>query len=190
MEARATAALADLRAQLAFVNDRPFQLRVGVVSADVGVGRADVPGCTEQGSGGALIAPTGDIAAGLCRADGSWLTCDPPDGRRPDNLAQAFAALHVPATTCGYPQPLHALGRVVDPSTQFVRPDAALGVVVIAGRDDCSADDKFYEPIGDPTVRCFQEGVTCLGDDVGEGGGHCEPRQQSRMVSLEDPAAL
>jgi len=189
MEARATAALADLRAQLVFVNDRDFQLRVGVVSADVGV--AGVSGCADPASGGALIPPTGDVGTGLCRADGSWLTCDPPDGRRPDNLAQAFAAVHVPPSECGYPQPLNALARVVDPSTQFVRPGAALGVVVIAGRDDCSAGSDFYDPAApDPTLRCFQEGVTCTGDDVGEGGGRCQPRQQSRLVSIEEPTKL
>ncbi|MCA9680010.1 MAG: hypothetical protein KC464_33570, partial [Myxococcales bacterium] len=74
-------------------------------------------------------------------------------------------------------------------------PEAALGVVFVAGDDDCSIDDPAFFADGDAPLgkfRCFREGVHCDDDAVPEGPqSGCAPRASSAvMADVDDEAGF
>lgn len=152
-----------VRSHLAYAEGGFPSVRIGVISSDVGVLGGAVPGCTEDGDRGALRAgPSG----------ARWLDVDPYD--LPASEADLAARLELGEAGCAYEQPLAALRHALDGSevdnAGFLREDAALGVVVVAGEDDCSIVDPAIFDDGDAPAtkyRCFREGVRCAGDDVG-----------------------
>jgi hypothetical protein len=101
---------------------------------------------------------------------------------------------------CSVEQPLAALARALDGDVAvnagFVRAEAALGVVVVGGDDDCSViDPGFFADDGSGDAldfRCFREGVRCEGDDVTSGAQHgCAPRASSQtLADVDDHARL
>jgi hypothetical protein len=154
-----------VRGHLSYAEGGFPEVRLGVISTDVGVGiDGKIAGCTAIGDAGALV-PGADGAA--------WIDVDPADPARAD---QAIGArLQLGSGACPFEQPLAAMQRALDPSNianaGFLRDEAALGVVFVAGADDCSIGaDGFFDdgaPAGD-TFRCFRDAVHCVGDDVGD----------------------
>ena len=169
-------------------------VRVGIVTTDVGVGAATVPGCTAAGDAGALVG-------------GDWITATAVDLDAADEaIAARFGAIG--AGTCPFEQPLTAMQRALDGfvAAGAVRDAAALGVVFVAGADDCSVQDPAFfteGEAGSDTFRCFRAGVWCE-DDVGAIGPQygCEPRPAGAMTvdvpshvkllleTKEDPRAI
>lgn len=182
---------------------RPPNLHYGVISQDMGGGSYEIPGCDHSRDGQLQDAPRG--------------TCDPPtdayiididdgQGGRTRNytgsLDEAMTCIsRLGIEGCGFEQPLAALRRAVD-GTQpynagFLRPDAALLIVILMDEDDCSVvDSSLFDPddtsLGPlSSLRCFEYGVTCHeGDpDLRQPGyrGACEPREPSPyMMPLDD----
>jgi hypothetical protein len=165
-----------MRGSLVYAEGGFPDVHVGVVSADMGVGDASVPGCTAAGADGAL--DTDDTGA-------RWLSIDASNEEISDG--QVLSRVAIPDAGCEYDQPLAAIQRALDGSQPlndgFRRPDAALAIIIVGGDDDCSVDDAaFWAVDGDGVAvspfRCFREAVHCSGDDVyvGQQNG-CKARQ-------------
>jgi hypothetical protein len=155
-------------------------LHVGVVTTDMGtkasgsptpgpaIGQVGQGGCSGTGKGGAL-------QIGAAQVTGRFLQdVEAPGGRMRNytgSLAEAFSAMaSAGAGGCGFEQPLAAMRAALDnhPSnTGFLRPEAMLGVVILADEDDCSV--KSTGLFGPETMalgplqsfRCTRFGVTC-----------------------------
>lgn len=176
-------------------------MHISVVSTDMGVaGFSDiVPGCSATGDGGTLAPRDCELADPFMAlqhdADGKLLT------NFEGEAGKAFECMtQLGEQGCDYEQPLAAMQRALDGSQaatfDFMRDDAALGVVLLTDEDDCSAfDPTLFNPLnptfeGDsPEFRCFQSGVICDGDDVLKPGlrDGCRPRSMSNyMVSVSD----
>lgn len=175
-------------------------LHIGVVTSDVGaVGRTDLTGaCRGDGDDGLLqLGRTG------CPAVNGRFLVDAPDGAgRTTNyggtLADAFACMaQVGTDGCGFEMHLEAMRRALSPGHNpgFLRPDATLGVIVIADEDDCSAADAaLFDPGAGAlgplhSFRCFEQGVVCDQADL-RSPGHktgCRPAPASRLLhEVED----
>ncbi len=169
---------ARLLSYLEFAEGGLPDLHVGVVSTDMGVGDEPVPGCSFAGDQGRLQAAP--RLNGCPTLDGSFLR-DYRDGDDRDTnfgelpLDEAFSCISTLGTGgCQFEQPLEAMRRALDGSNPandgFLRPDAALGVVILTDEDDCSVfDPTMFAPdqYGEISkFRCFANGVTCEGDDV------------------------
>lgn len=187
-----SAQMADEQAALAGAVDALFtdlarlptglpDLRVGVISTDVGLGAAagDLAGaqCRPVGDDGALV------RGPLCGVAGTFLA-DAPDvdgGRRRNYVGSLGGALAcmtaVGAGGCAYAQPLEALSRAIardralPRDRRFLREDSLLVVVLVTDHDDCSVastglfadpDGTIVSPLGPLTdFRCFEFGVVC-----------------------------
>jgi hypothetical protein len=100
------------------------------------------------------------------------------------------------STGCGFQQPLAAIrAAFANPAnSSFRRADAALGVILLADEDDCSALDPLLftqdtTALGKrSTFRCTQFGITCAEPDMTTPGlrTHCAPDHASTLI--EDPA--
>lgn len=141
--------------------------RVGVTSTDLGVGAFANSNCS----------PAGDEGKLLVRA-----TCPAPSGGV-KYVQRIGPALNVPGTMkeavgcmiqlgdggCGFEQPLEAMRVALSTNPSFLRPDAALAVVILSNEDDCSAKSATLYNSADTTLgpyasyRCFQYGVLCGG---------------------------
>ena len=146
-------------------------LRVGIVSTDMGVGdTAGVIGCP-PGSGDDGVMVSESRAAGDCagvRTDGPpWLSFDGTNGA---DFEADFACLSALGTEgCGIEQQLEASFAALTrhrapggPHEGFLRPDSLVAVVYVTDEDDCSTDDDgFFDPspaavseLGHLRVRC------------------------------------
>ena len=117
------------------------------------------------------------------------------DGRPESATARAMACLApMGINGCGYESPLETLLQALNPEAAwntadrpFLRPDAALGVVVVTDELDCSVADfnAFNDPAfmetspanGQPaatSAMCWNAGVDCDGPD-GSGNYDCSP---------------
>ena len=174
-------------------------LHVGVVSTDVGTGSVAIGSCP-------AVAADGELQTSGCAGLGAPYLADlaRPDGRRDRNYTGTLAdrlgcMVRLGSGNCGFEQPLEAMRRALTPGRNpgFRRPGAALGVVIVSHRDDCSAvpgGALFSEPtagldsvLGPLTgFRCFEWGVRCA-DDVAPralGPRHgCLPREGSPLVT-------
>ncbi len=189
---------AKLESHLEFAEGGVPNLHVGVVSTDLGTGTWSVPGCVDGGDGAAL--QNAPRLSGCEAPDGRFLR-DYSDGTGRDtnfgqqSLTDAFACISQLGTSgCQFEQPLEAMRRALDGEAAvndgFLRPGAALGVVIITDEDDCSVTDNgIFDPMLDGSgevtkFRCFEQGVICGGDDVrleGEYSG-CEPKPDSPFM--------
>lgn len=146
-------------------------LRVGIVSTDMGVGdNPGVIGCpSATGDDGVMVSES--RATGACagvRTEGPpWLQFD---GTNVDAFEADFACLSALGTNgCGLEQQLEAslaaLTRHREPGGPhegFLRPDSLVAVVYVTDEDDCSAaDDAIFDPspaaareLGHLRVRC------------------------------------
>lgn len=158
----------------------PYEsIHVGVVSADLGAGPYEVPSCVD---------PDGDDGALITRGNTGVAGCPavvPPfreltSESDPDALSSDLGcAVLLGNAGCGFEQPLEAALKAITTSTSavtfvsgtgqadranegFLRPDAVLGVVVVAIEDDCSlADQELLDPessrfSGGLNLRCHQ----------------------------------
>lgn len=157
-------------------------LHLGVVSTDLGSQGAEdsEPGpsigsgpgsCSGTGKDGAL--QTDELVSGAFISD-----VQNSDGTRTTNytgaLGDAFAAISsLGVSGCGFEQPIEAMRRALEgnpANVGFVRPDAALAVIVVTDEDDCSfahstllgSDTDTLGPL--QSFRCTRFGVSC---DVG-----------------------
>jgi hypothetical protein len=158
-----------------------LDLRIGVVSTDLGAGdRRDVPTCLSP-KGGALL--TEARIPGCPRPLDPWIglladgTTNVPGGSADPlrRAAESFACISQLGTLgCGFEQPLEAARRALDPDgpgSSFLRADAALALVLISDEDDCSAvapealfdpDPKLLGPL--TSFRCAEFGLSCIND--------------------------
>jgi hypothetical protein len=159
-------------------------LHLGVVSTDLGSQGADdaAPGpsigngpgsCSGTGKNGALLTNSSQLVTGTFISD-----VQNSDGTRTTNytgaLADAFATISsLGASGCGFEQPIEAMKRALDnhpANVGFLRPAAALAVIVLTDEDDCSfahstllgPDTQTLGPL--QSFRCTQFGIAC---DVG-----------------------
>ncbi len=148
----------------------PLDLHVAVTTTDMGA-PSDVQasvGCTATGDGGQLRT----IAPGACAdatvAGGATYLAD--DGQGVKNYTGSMGALLqclalVGDHGCGFGQPLAAAVRAVGAddlragaptpppaNAGFLRPDAALAIILVANEDDCSAppDTQLFSLQGQP----------------------------------------
>lgn len=191
-----------LQSQLASVDGQLPSLHVGVVTTDLGTSSTDddvplrptIMGCFGYGKEAKLQKFTSTITDTFLsdERDGS--------GGRTKNysgdLATELAKLtnpNMPPAGCEIEQPMEAMRRALDPSTNpgFVRDGALLSVVFLTNEDDCSLKTgALLEPL-DATLgpltsfRCTREGVICDPDDPARPGRHvnCRPREDSRFVA-------
>lgn len=185
-------------------------LHLAVISTDLGAGgHADVANCTASGDDGRFRRGEGD-ACGLVAGD--FITDAPGDeGTRQVNytgtLAEAFTCMAmIGPGGCGFEQPLASLVRALEREqgapTGFLRPEAALAVVLIGDEDDCSAWPDAAATVFDPSpstlddplgplasYRCFEFGVVCEPDAPREVGVEpvtmtdCRPREDSPYLA-------
>jgi len=151
-------------------------VRLGVISADLGAGRySSVPGCRPGGDGARLLhAPQ---LTGCTGPTEPWISYTDGDTNVPagptDPVARVGAALgcigSLGSSGCRFSQPLEAARRALDPALGlnpgFLRKDAFLALVFVTAGDDCSAarEELFDQASAEPLspFRCFQHGVSC-----------------------------
>ncbi len=156
-------------------------LHIGVVSTDVGAGPYNISGCTGDGDNGAL--QSAPRAACSPPSDAYIRDVSNPSGGRTTNysgtLEDTFSCIaRLGIDGCGFEQPLESMRRALSgtnaQNTGFLRPNAALAVIIISDEDDCSAKDRgifdtsqtsLSDPLGPlSSFRCFEFGVRCDGD--------------------------
>lgn len=160
-------------------------VHIGVVTSDMGTRAEDgttapgvggtVGGCNGQGKAGALQNANATTLSGRFISD-----VEAGSGGRMQNytgeLRDVFSAIAtVGSSGCGFEQHIAATKAALDPANTanagFLRPDANLGVIVLADEDDCSqahaglltSDTTQLGPL--QSFRCTRYGVTC--DDGG-----------------------
>jgi hypothetical protein len=114
----------------------------------------------------------GDPALGNCAmVSGRFISLIDGTPNFTGDLTTAFRCLaNVGAGGCGFEQHLESLYAALDnnpANVGFLRPEALLGVVVLADEDDCSAEDPaLYGPetpeLGyQSSFRCFEHAIQC-----------------------------
>lgn len=157
-------------------------LRIGIVTTDLGTGDYKVLGCmTVGGDNGEL--QTKPRTAGCIPPKDPWIetkggkTNVPSGSTDPmTRLIDAFTCIGLLGDEgCGFEQPLQSARLALDPlfnaNPGFLRKDALLAVMILSEEDDCSAaNPKLFDParqgLNDPlgplnSFRCFEFGVTC-----------------------------
>jgi hypothetical protein len=140
-------------------------LRVGVVSSDMGAGSDAVLGCTAAGDGGALIAASRSDAAGcagLQLGPPPWISLGPAAGITAEQVASQFACLARLGTGgCGYEQhlasataALTSMAGAGGPNEGFIREGSLVAIVILADEDDCSTSDS---SLFDPNPAAMEE---------------------------------
>ena len=183
----------------AAVGYRP-DLHLGVVTTSIAI--TQFPGstdCREIGFDGALQPGPGGTSC-LQGSDAFLRDVAVPGAGRNVNYAgtldAAFACMASVGTAgCGFEQPLEVLRRALDGSVArnagFLRPDAALAVIILSDEDDCSvSNQELFSTTNDTlgprtSFRCFEYGVRCNPDDprsVGAKTG-CVSRDDSPYVA-------
>lgn len=137
-------------------------LRIGVLTTDLGVGGQSVPDCTAKGDDGKLITTTGEPAPVGCGANGygmgqKFVSYEPETSTdSPEQFADKVACVALTgAGGCGFEQQLESPLKAVTPSTSsltfqggvkgngeangFVRSDSLLVLMLITDEEDCSA---------------------------------------------------
>jgi hypothetical protein len=148
--------------------------RVGVVSTDLGAGPYAIPTCSGGGDGGKLREKPGSAApAGCPMPTDPWIENNAGATNVPGNdVTAAFSCIaRLGVGGCGFEQPLESAYRALDPKQNlnpgFLRPNAALVVVIITDEDDCSASDTALFDPGNPALgplssfRCTEYGISC-----------------------------
>jgi hypothetical protein len=147
-------------------------LRVAVLSTDLGVGESAVVSCDTAGDDGLFITTSRETEApcgGFSLADTSWLSFQVDDAA---GFNQGFACLAQLGTDgCGLEQQLEASHRALTthmavggPHEGFFRSNSVVSVIFVTDEDDCSATDTgFYDGspsavsmLGRLSTRCSQ----------------------------------
>ncbi len=160
------AALAPLVAALEAL---PGGLRLGVVTTDLGVGAYTTSSCSAKGHEAKLRVPK---KCTMFAAGTSYLESAAGKSNVSGSAAAAASCLVQQGTSgCGFEQPLEAMRRALEGNPGFLRPGAALALILLTTEDDCSAaseklfdwNDSSLGPYAD--FRCFQHGVLCGGKE-------------------------
>jgi hypothetical protein len=161
-------------------------VHIGVATSDLGtqgagdsnpsfgpaVGQIAMGGCSGIGKDGNLQTFGAPVGSDVFLSD----IGDPVTGMRTRNytgaLATVFAQMvHAGAGGCGFEQHLEAIKHALLPSNavnqRFLRPDANLGIIIVADEDDCSL--SHYSLLGpeaaalgpQQSFRCTRFGVVC-----------------------------
>ncbi|MDQ3032002.1 MAG: hypothetical protein M3Y87_06270 [Myxococcota bacterium] len=131
-------------------------VRLGVISTDLGVGAHGVVGCDASGASAALI----DAHRGIDPACADVMLSPDPwveyrEGDDPEEIARRFSCVARLGTGgCGLEQQLEAALQAVttraapgEPNEGFVRPGSLVAIVFVTDEDDCSAaDDSIFDP--------------------------------------------
>lgn len=177
-------------------------LHIGIVSTDMGAGPYNIQGCDGVGDAGVLQ------HAGCQVVSGAFIDDAPlADGTRDVNytgtLSEAFSCMGALGTAgCGFEQPLESMRAALDGNpgnANFLRPEAALAIIVIADEDDCSAVSTDVFDTSDVSIdselgplssfRCVEFGLTCDGGPVARTPGSyasCEPQAGSPYLAHPD----
>jgi len=144
-------------------------LRIGIVTTDMGVGPHTVSGCDATGDQGALISASrspNPSCAGVTTGAQPWLEYRAGDDL--DALNAAFACMASVGTDgCGLEQQLEAARAALteraapgEPNEGFLRADSLVGILFLTDEDDCSAaDDSIYDPTATATLGPY--GTRC-----------------------------
>ncbi len=170
-----------------------LDLRLGIVTTDLGTGTFPLPNCTASGDGGKL--QTTARVAGCTPPSDPWLALSegalnvPGSGDLLARASDAFACLAtLGAKGCGLEQPLEAARVALDPARAvnpgFRRSGALLVIVFLTDEDDCSvAKPELFDP-ANPSLswlnfRCTQCGLVCEQADLTSAGTKtgCVPGQ-------------
>ena len=170
---------------LAALPDGLPDLHIGVISTDMGTGAQQTAGCTARGKAGELqSAPRGNCADSTLTPGATFISAAGGLRNFTAPLEQVLQCLTPLGTGgCGFTQPLAAVLRALGadgsrpPAANqgFLRPAAALGVLILSTRDDCSPTpsntDLFSVDSGSPglsdplgplnTYRCNRYGHLC-----------------------------
>ena len=177
----------------------PPDLHVAFTSSNVGVGNHAIQGCQDGGDRGRFRSG-GHAEACPAMLEGFISDVAGANGERVTNYTGAFddvfaCAVQLGTLGCGFERHFDAMKLALDGSNPgndgFLRPDALLAVVILTDEDDCSASDNalFAPETSDAlgalnSFRCFEQGVTCDGDDPRAPG----PREGCSV--RDDPAYL
>jgi hypothetical protein len=189
-----------LENRLAEVDGQVPNLRIGVVTADLGVrGTADATAAPNVRNCGG-IGDGAKLTTFFTPLDGRFIEDSRgPDGTRIRNFDQPDLETQLALVTnpgsgkvgCEVAQPLEAMRLALDPATNpgFIRDKAMLSVVFLTNDDDCSLKsgtllDPRINPNGVQPFRCTSEGVVCS-DEITSPGTHtnCRPRETSDLVA-------
>jgi len=145
-------------------------VHIGIISSDVGAGPGAISTCLPAGDRGILQVKPG------CGLDASarFLASDGKTSNFQGELSEVFACLARLGTMgCGYEHQLQSVRfalaeQVVPENRGFLRPEAALAVILVTDEDDCSADlatNLFVRdfPGTAASFRCAQVGHVCNG---------------------------
>ena len=170
-----------------FLGGKIPNVRIGVVSTDLGAGNYNLPSCETTGGDGGKLQSKAQVA-GCTPPTQPWISYEngktnvPGSGDPVAQVKQAFTCIAQLGTGgCGFEQTLMAARKALDP-TLNVNPgffrnnykqhkDALLAVIFVSDEDDCSAKNpQLYDPsqqgLTDPlgpltSFRCFEFGVSC-----------------------------
>jgi len=193
--------LPEFLARLSVLEGQLPSLHIGMTTSDMGttgsaapdapgpaIGQVGNGGCSGSGKDGALLMPSGGTG---------FLSDVIEGGMRVKNyqgeLADALARLLRTAGGggCGFEQHLRGMRRALTKpeNAAFLRPTAALAILIVADEDDCSlrsadllaSETSLLGPLA--SFRCTREGVECA-EPIGELGAktHCRPREDSVHV--------
>ena len=170
-----------------------LDLRVGVISTDLGAGSYGIPSCEAVGGDGGKLQASARVA-GCAPPSDPYISVVGTTTNVPDDMVNdAFACIVELGTGgCGFEQPLGAALKAVDGQTNpgFPRADAVLAVVLISDEDDCTASDTaLYDPNARSPLtsfRCFERGVTCDGaaGTPGPKSG-CKPAAGGQLLDVD-----
>jgi hypothetical protein len=163
----------------------PPDLRIAVVSTDMGAGDGSIAGCTSTGGKNAIFQYT---ARGACSATGlapgaTYIVDTGTVRNYSGNLEDVFACIAALGETgCGFEHQLASMARALgadglappQENQGFLRPEAYLFVVIMTNEDDCSAPSgsalydtaqtKLQSVLGPPAnFRCNEFGHLCNG---------------------------
>ena len=157
-------------------------VRIGVVSTDLGAGNYNLPSCETSGGDAGKLQNRPQIA-GCTAPKNPWISYHEGITNVPGSGTNAIAKVRdafsciaqLGVQGCGYEQPLEAARRALDRQVNvnpgFLRTDPLLAVIFITDEDDCSASNSgIFDPsssgltdqLGPLTsFRCFEFGVNC-----------------------------
>lgn len=151
----------------------PSQVRIGVITSDMGAAGYERASCPPLGDDGLL-----QLGPACASDDLPFLALRSHLEVSEDFGAQLRCAANVGTGACGPSQPLEALLKAVTPASseltfasgsghsernQFITGRSLGGVIVLTSGDDCSAADaEFFDPEGpyaDAPIPCRQDGA-------------------------------
>jgi hypothetical protein len=182
-------------------NVQGADIRIGVVSSDMGSGPTGTNGCgVTPGDNGVMCSLKGVDRCAACgvQAGGRYLRTVMPNYA--GNVRDVFSCIARLGTSgCGFEHSIGALQRALESTENgdFLRPDAYLAFVLITDEEDCTAppDTQLFAaavPGNDWSLRCSLEAHTCNGvhnpgtADVDLGIDQCEAASDGALRPVKE----